>query len=101
MKRFFLVAGLSLGLAGCGDAYDDIADACQANATLQKLSPEKREAYCACQVEEARKKNYKPEVLEAFAGKWRGETPKNVSAMVQGEWFLFQLRCIRKAGVKL
>ncbi|MDH3239434.1 MAG: hypothetical protein OEO83_02070 [Alphaproteobacteria bacterium] len=101
MKRFLLLAGLSLGLYGCGDAYDDIADACRSSRALEKLSPELRQAYCACQVEEARGKEYAPEILAAFAEKWRGEAPKNVSALVQGEWFLFQLRCIRKTGAKL
>jgi hypothetical protein len=101
MKRMLLVAGLSLGLAACGDAYDEIADACQSSQDLKALSPEQREAYCACQVDEARAKEYTPEILESFAAKWRGEAPRNADAMVQGEWFLFQLRCIRKTGVKL
>lgn len=101
MKHSFLILVLAFALAGCSDAYDDIADACQSNSVVSKLAAEQREVFCGCVAEEARKKSYPEDVLKAFAGKWRGQEPKNVSAMVQGEWFLFQLRCIRETGVKL
>lgn len=101
MKLGYLLPILALVLAGCGDAYDDIASACQGNKAVKSLPEGKAEAYCACQTEMAKSKNYPPEILEAFAAKWRGEKPKNVPVKVEGEWFVFQLRCIKKTGVKM
>lgn len=101
MKRLSLVTVLALALMGCGDAYDDIASACRDSEAVKALPEGKAEAFCACQAEMAKEKKHPEDALKAFAAKWRGEEPKNVTVKVQGDWFLFQLQCMRKTGVKL
>lgn len=101
MKRLSLTTVLALALMGCGDAYDDIASACQASEAVKALPEAKAEAFCVCQAEMAKEKNHPEDALKMFAAKWRGEEPKNVPVMVQGDWFLFQLQCMRRTDVKL
>jgi hypothetical protein len=100
MKRLYLMPVLALTLAGCGDAYDEVVDACTASRSVKDLPAAKAENFCACQAEMAREKKHPPEALRAFAAKWRGEKPENVPVAVQGDWFLIQLRCLARAGIE-
>jgi hypothetical protein len=99
MKRLIMVAALAL--VGCGDAYGDLVSACQSSRTVKALSGAKAGKFCACQADMARAKKHSPEMVKALAEKWRGEMPKNVPTRIQGEWFVFQLQCLKKAGLKL